>query len=145
MAAIGDRNHRGDHFMLMPFERKIRRHERAEGAERVEENIRKKRVARHDARHLAVIHGMDRRCVFNGIELALRFDGVLDAGVFFHWNSFDPGHEEGSLSWDGSWRPGRSDAALLQGTLHDLRKPSTLIFATGRGGWQIGRASCRER
>src|SRR5260370_37077729 len=51
---------------------------------------------------------MDGRGVFDGIELALRFDGVLDAGVFFHGNGFDPGHDASSLKGDRMWRPKKS-------------------------------------
>src|SRR5437870_2035870 len=86
------RNHGGDHFMLMPLERQVRRHERTEGAESMEENIREKRMARNDAGGCAVIHGMDGRGVFDGIELALRLHGAFDASVVVHRDSLDPGH-----------------------------------------------------
>jgi hypothetical protein len=41
-------------------------------------------MARYDAGHLAVIHGMDEGSVFDGIKFALRLDRVLDAVVFIH-------------------------------------------------------------
>src|SRR6059058_1090239 len=111
MAAIDDRNHGGDHFMLMAPERQIRRHERAKRAESMEEHVGEKRVAGDDAGRLTAAHGMDGSGVFDGIQLPLGFDGVFDAGVFFHWNGFDPGHEESSLSWDGDGREGSGSAA----------------------------------
>src|SRR5437899_1517190 len=60
----------------------------------MEEHVRKKRVASDDTGRLATVHGMDGSGVFDGVELALRLDCVLHAVVFFHWNGFDPGHEE---------------------------------------------------
>src|SRR5260370_25535831 len=89
---IRRRTYGGDHFMLMPLERQVRRHERAKRAESMEEHVGEKRVAGYDAGHLAVIHGMDGGSVFDGIELALRLDRILDAVVFIHSDSFDPGH-----------------------------------------------------
>src|SRR5437588_8252301 len=89
----------------------------------MEKHVGEKRVAGNDAGRFTAVHGMDGSGVFDGIELALSFDGVFDAGVFFHGNGFDPGHEESSLSWDGDGRKGysvsrqqgRSSAAPLQG------------------------------
>src|ERR1700674_4252933 len=92
MAAIRHRNHGGDHFVLMPLERQVRRHERAKRAEGMEEHVGEKRMARYDAGHLAVIHGMDGDSIFDGIELALRFHRALDSIVCVYSNSLDPGH-----------------------------------------------------
>src|SRR6266403_3112571 len=92
MATIRYRNHGGDHFVLPPLERRVRRHERAKRAEGMEAHVGEKRMARYDAGHLAVIHGMDGGSVFDGIELALRFHRALDAIVFIHSNSLNPGH-----------------------------------------------------
>src|ERR1700687_55279 len=92
MAAIRYRNHGGDHFMLMPLERQIRRHERAKRAEGMEEHVREKRMARYNAGRFAVVHRMDGGSVFDGIELALRFHCAFDAIVFIHSDSLDPGH-----------------------------------------------------
>src|SRR5712691_8709326 len=76
----------------MPLERQGRRHERAKGAEGMEEHVGEKRMTRYDDGHLAVIHGMDGGSVFDRIELALRFHRAFDAIVFIHSNSLDPGH-----------------------------------------------------
>src|SRR5437899_10130224 len=97
----------------------------------MEEHVGEKRVAGDDAGRFTAVHGMDGSGVFDGIELALSFDGVFDAGVFFHGNGFDPGHEESSLSWDGSWREGSDSAAPLQQISHDLGEPSTQSLPLG--------------
>src|SRR6266568_1253341 len=89
---IRHRNHRGNHFMLMPLERQVRRHECPKCAESVKKHVRQKRVAGYDTCHFVVIHGMDGCRVFDGIEFALRLDGALDAVVFIHSDSLDPGH-----------------------------------------------------
>src|ERR1700674_3201647 len=92
MATIRYRNHGGDHFVLMPLERQIRGHERAKRAEGMEEHVGEKRMARYNAGRFAVIHRMDGRSVFDGIELALCFYCAFDAIVFIHSDSLDPGH-----------------------------------------------------
>src|ERR1700682_6019221 len=92
MATIRYRNHGGDHFVLMPLERRIRGHERAKRAESMEEHVGEKRMARYNAGRVAVIHRMDGGGVFDGIELALRFHCAFDAIVFIHSDSLDPGH-----------------------------------------------------
>src|SRR5260370_39570854 len=58
----------------------------------MKEHIGEKSVAGDDAGGCAVIDGMDGRGVFDGVELALRFHGGLDAMVVIHGDSFDPGH-----------------------------------------------------
>src|SRR6266851_8223321 len=78
--------------MLVPLQRQIRGHERAKRAKSMEEHVGEKCVASYNARYFAVVHRMDGRGVFDGIELALRFDRILDAIVFIHANSLDPGH-----------------------------------------------------
>src|SRR6266567_1145608 len=78
--------------MLMPRKRQVRRHEGAKSAEGMKEHVGEKRMAGDDAGRCAVVHGMDGRGVFDGIELALRFHRAFDASVVVHGDSFDPGH-----------------------------------------------------
>jgi len=91
VAAIRHRNHGGDHFVLMPLERQVRRHERTKRAEGMEEHVGEKRMARYDAGRFRNSR-IDGGSVFDGIEPALCFHRALDAIVFVHSNSLDPGH-----------------------------------------------------
>src|SRR5438876_801554 len=76
----------------MPSERQVRRHQSAKRAESVKERFGNQRVARHNARSLAVVHGLDRRGILGGVEFSLGLDGVLNASVIFHSHSLNPGH-----------------------------------------------------
>src|SRR6267378_2753985 len=116
--------------MLMPLQRQIRGHERAKCAEGMEEHLGKKRMARHDAGRFAVIHGMDGRSVFDGIELALRFHRALDPIVIIHSNRLDPRHALQLLM-----------PAIIRRTISNRRDPHApglllaLERATGPASW----------
>jgi len=92
VATVRDRHHGRNHFVLMPSERQVRRHQSAKRAESVKERFGNQRVARHNARSLAVVHGLDRRGILDGVEFSLGLDGVLNASVIFHSHSLNPGH-----------------------------------------------------
>jgi hypothetical protein len=52
-----------------------------------------------DARTLAVIFGMDRRGIFDGVSGALGQHGFLYALIVFHRDSLDPRHDSAPLGF----------------------------------------------
>ena len=92
-AAVGDRHHGGDHFVLATLEREVGRHQSAERREGVKEDLRQQRVRAYDA--LGDVAGAkDGRGVFLRVERTLRFDGFNELlARFGHGNRFDPGHD----------------------------------------------------
>src|SRR5712691_1727592 len=92
MATVRHRYHCGDHFVLTTLERQFGRHQRAECAEGMKQRIRDERMGGDYTGCFAVIYGMNGGCVFDRIELALRFHRFLYTIVIVHSNGLDPGH-----------------------------------------------------
>src|SRR5437016_10580498 len=90
----------------------------------MEKHVGEKRMARHDDRCFAVIHGMDGRSVYDGIELALCLHCALDAIVLIHSNSLDPSHSSPLLELAIILRPILNRRVGRAPGLHFARTPA---------------------
>src|SRR5438105_6879491 len=70
---------------------------------------------------------MHGRGIFDGIELSLRLDGVLDAFVVFHADRLDPGHWQPSV-FSCKFSVEQSLRVWLPGAFRSLRRKSAVLF-----------------
>jgi hypothetical protein len=93
MTAISNGNDGGDHFVLSSGERKVGRHQYAEGGKRVMKRLWDQTVRSDDLRRLAIGCGMNRHRILCWIQFTLRFNGLTQLLVSFRDGyGLDPGH-----------------------------------------------------
>jgi len=91
-ASVGRRNNGGDHLMLPPGQRQVRRHERTEGGEGMMQGVRNECMRRHNAGGLFVGR-LHRTAILLRIERTLRRHRLLESLIRFgHRNCLYPGH-----------------------------------------------------
>jgi len=98
VAAISNGNDGGDHLVLSSGERKVRRHQYAEGGKRVMKRLWDQAVRSDDMRRLAIGCGMNRHCILCWIQFTLRFNGATELLITFRDGyGLNPGHKMVSL------------------------------------------------